>query len=289
MLRSGLGHRLKSGGLAETGAGTRMPATCSGVDSSSGRGGTRAAAAYSQIAATAMTATLARVMLPSPADEQRIPCPPSPEAALLRNTSRAYSGAVGWTAVVESTEEYVGQVERARGIGAPVDVNAVPADARRRGTTPMAYLARVNNIWARARGAGLNEQLNDIYRGAEHRQPGTGSTAIEDATAEHVQRKSTAETAARSAFVDIDAVCRRAREGNENELDALEEETATAEPVVAAAREAGFDATAIGGHPPRGGVEGERLGLGGAGASDGGARAAEVGGGGRGSAARPQR
>ena len=41
-------------------------------------------------------------------------------------------------------------------------------------------------------------------------------------------------------------MCRRAREGNEDELDALEEETATAEPVVAAAREAGLDDAVIG-------------------------------------------
>ena len=77
-------------------------------------------------------------------------------------------------------------------------------------------------------------------------RPDTGWSAIEGATAEHVQRKSAAEAAARSVFVDIASVYRRAREGNADELDALEEETAKAEPVVAAARAAEFDDAAIG-------------------------------------------
>ncbi len=63
---------------------------------------------------------------------------------------------------------------------------------------------------------------------------------------ERVERKSAAEAAARSVFVDVDAVCRRAQEGNADELDALEEETANAESVVAAAREAGLDGAEIG-------------------------------------------
>ena len=112
---------------------------------------------------------------------------------------------------------------------------------------PVDHLARVTAVWGQARGAGLdNEQLNDIYRGAENCQADTGWTAIEDATAERVQRKSAAEAAARSVFVDVDVVCRHAREREEDELGALEEATATAEPIVAAARTAELDATAIG-------------------------------------------
>ena len=206
----------------------------------------------------------------------------------IRATAEPDNPELGWTAVVESTEEHVGQVERARGIGLPVDVDALIADARRGGTDPVSHLARVNEIWATARRAGLdNEQLNDIYRGAENRQAGTGWTAIEDATAERVQRKSAAEAAARSVFVDVDVVYGRARGGDEDELDALEEETAKAEPVVAAARAAGFDDAAIGRIRLEAECDGVRLGLGGAGAGDGGAPAAEVGGGGRSSTARP--
>ncbi len=37
LLRSGLGHRLNSGGRADIGVGTRMPVTCSGIDWSRGR------------------------------------------------------------------------------------------------------------------------------------------------------------------------------------------------------------------------------------------------------------
>ena len=153
---------------------------------------------------------------------------------------------LGWTDVVESIEANVGQVERARALGLPVDVDAVVADARRRGTNPVRYLVQVNEIWDTARRAGLSNQgLNDIYGRAEQRQAGTGWSAIEDATAERVERKSTLEAAARSVFVDVEAVYRFARERHEDELDAIERETATAQPVVLAAWAAGLDDAAI--------------------------------------------
>ena len=154
---------------------------------------------------------------------------------------------LGWTDVVESIEANVGQVERARALGLPVDVDAVVADARRRGTNPVRYLVQVNEIWDTARRAGLSNQgLNDIYGRAEQRQAGTGWSAIEDATAERVERKSTLEAAARSVFVDIEAVYGNARDRNEDELDAIEGETARAKPVVLAARAAGLGDSAIG-------------------------------------------
>ncbi len=165
----------------------------------------------------------------------------------IRATTEPDDADLGWTAVVESTEVYGEQVERSREIGLSVDGNSFMADARRRGTNPVPSLARLNDLWAKARSEGLgNQRLHDIYRGAEDRRAGTGSMAIEDATAEHVQRKSAAEVAARGAFVDVDAVYRRAREGDADELRALENQTAKAEPVVAAAREAGLDDAAIG-------------------------------------------
>ena len=165
----------------------------------------------------------------------------------IRATAEPDNPELGWTAVVESTAVYVGQVERSRTIGLSVDLDALIADARRRRANPAPYLARLNDVWARARGAGLdNERLHRIYRGAEDRRAGTGSMAIEDATADRVERKSAAEAAARSVFVDVDAVYRWAREGHANELEALEGETAKAEPVVAAAREAGLDDAEIG-------------------------------------------
>ena len=164
----------------------------------------------------------------------------------MRRMGQPDDPSLGWTDVVESIEAYVGQVERARALGLPVDVDAVVADARRRDTNPVRYLVQVNEIWDTARLAGLSNQgLNDIYGRAEKRQAGTGWSAIEDATVERVERKSTLEAAARSFFVDVEAVYGNARDRNEDELDAIEGETATAQPVVLAAWAAGLDDAAI--------------------------------------------
>ena len=165
----------------------------------------------------------------------------------IRRTAQPDDPDLGWSDVVESIEAHVGQVERARALGLPVDVDAVVADARRRGTNPVHYLVQVNEIWDTARRAGLSNQgLTDIYGRAEKRQAGTGWSAIEDATVERVERKSTLEAAARSVFVDIEAVYGNARDRNEDELDAIEGETARAKPVVLAARAAGLGDSAIG-------------------------------------------
>ena len=165
----------------------------------------------------------------------------------IRRTAQPDDPDLGWTDIVESIEAHVGQVERARALGLPVDVDAVVADARRRGTNPVRCLVQVKEIWDTARRAGLSNQgLNDIYGRAENRQAGTGWSAIEDATVERVERKSTLEAAARSVFVDIEAVYGNARDRNEDELDAIEGETARAKPVVLAARAAGLGDPAIG-------------------------------------------
>ena len=114
---------------------------------------------------------------------------------------------LGWTAVVGSTEEYVRQVERAREVGLPVDVDAIFAEARRRGTSPVPYLVRVNDLWAKAFRAGLNkEHLTDFYTRGEERQAGTGWSAIEDAKAKRVERQEDAERAARVVGVDVQRV-----------------------------------------------------------------------------------
>ena len=63
---------------------------------------------------------------------------------------------LGWTDVVEWTEAYVGvQVEHARRLGLP-GIDAIFAEARRRGTNPVPHLVRVTEIWAKARRAGFD-------------------------------------------------------------------------------------------------------------------------------------
>ena len=154
----------------------------------------------------------------------------------------------GWAAVTRATGERVQRKSAAEAAarGLDLSVEFIYANASH-GADPVDHLERVTAIWGRARRAGLNnKQLDDIYGRAENRQVGTGWTVIEDATAKRVQRKLAAEALARGVVVDVDAVCGGARDRNEDELDALEQETAAAKPVVAAARAAGLDDAAIG-------------------------------------------
>ena len=154
----------------------------------------------------------------------------------------------GWEALTQATAERLQRKSAAETVARQIGLGIEYCYANAgHGVDPVAHLERVTALWGRARGAGLNnEHLNDLYRGAEHREAGTGWTAIEDATAEREQREAEAVAAARSVFVDIDAMKWRAREQEEDELDALEEETAKATPVVAAARAAGLGDAAVG-------------------------------------------
>ena len=152
---------------------------------------------------------------------------------------------LGWADVVEWTEAHVAaQVNRARRLGLPVD--AIFADARRRGAKPVPHLVRVTQIWAEARRAGFdNGSLGIIYNGAEQRQAGTGWSAIEDVTADIVKEKAEAEAEARAVGLDVEAFYRAA--GTRiHPVHALQRATlAKQERIVAAARAALLDADAI--------------------------------------------
>ena len=152
---------------------------------------------------------------------------------------------LGWADVVEWTEAHVAaQVNRARRLGLPVD--AIFADARRRGAKPVPHLVRVTQIWAEARRAGFdNGSLGIIYNGAEQRQAGTGWSAIEDVTADIVKEKAEAEAEARAVGLDVEAFYRAA--GTRiHPVHALQCATlAKQERIVAAARAALLDADAI--------------------------------------------
>ena len=153
----------------------------------------------------------------------------------------------GWGVLAQATAARLQRKSAAEAVARELKLSiaAIYASASG-GVDPVDHIERVTAIWRRARGAGFNKgQLRDLYRGAENRQAGAGWTAIEDATEERVQRKSGAESGAANVFVDIDAVYVRARKETEDELTALEEETAKGTPVVAAARDAGFDDAAI--------------------------------------------
>ena len=197
----------------------------------------------------------------------------------------------GWAAVTRATGERVQRKSAAEAAarGLDLSVEFIYANASH-GADPVDHLERVTAIWGRARRAGLNnKQLDEIYGRAENRQVGTGWTVIEDATAKRVQRKLAAEALARGVVVDVDAVYRCARDRNEDELDALEQETAAAKPVVASARAAGLDDAAIGRIYREAASQEYGSGWAAVTRATGRARPAEVGGGGRGQRARPQR
>ena len=107
-------------------------------------------------------------------------------------------------------------------------------------------VAEAQPVVAAARAAGLGDSaIKRIVEGAESAQRGSGWAAVSQAIGQRVERRSAAEVGARSVLVDVEAVYRFARERPEDELDAIERETATAQPVVLAARAAGLGDAAI--------------------------------------------
>ena len=171
----------------------------------------------------------------------------------IRRDAESKKSGSGWTVVAQATAE---RVQRKSELEAAarrvlVDVDAVHKDAGARNENELDALeqavAEAEPVVAAARAAGLDEAtIGRIRRDAESKKPGSGWTAVAQATAERVQRRSELEAAARRVLVDIDAVYKDARVHNADELDALEQAVAEAEPVVAAARAAGLDEATIG-------------------------------------------
>ena len=146
---------------------------------------------------------------------------------------------LGWTDVVEWIEAHVAvQVNRARRLGLPVGLDAIFADARRRGAKPVPHLVRVTQIWAEARRAGLdNRSLNIIFTTANLREVCTEWSAIEDATAKRVERKEGAELDARAVGVDARTVYAAAEALAVDPVDALERAVDAAEERIEAVQE----------------------------------------------------
>ena len=160
---------------------------------------------------------------------------------------------LGWTAVVEATAERREQKDAAESAArsAGVDVEAVYAEARERNENPLDYLKRATAaqeewIVKSARAVLLdNDEIEGIRREAESKERGSGWEAVVESTAERREQKDAAESAARSAGVDVEAVYAEARERNENPLDILARETEECKRVVAAAHAALLDDDAI--------------------------------------------
>ena len=177
----------------------------------------------------------------------------------------------GWAAVSKATRSRVRRKAAAEAAARDslVDVDAVNRGARAGNEDEPDALKRetaeAKPIVAAARAAGLDDAvIGRIRREAESKTRGSGWAAVSKATRGRVRRKAAAEVAAQEdSLVDVDAVYRGARAGNEDEPDALKRETAEAKPIVAAARAAGLDDEAIGAHPRRGRVEDAGLGMGG--------------------------
>ena len=98
---------------------------------------------------------------------------------------------------------------------------------------------------AEAAARGLDDAALKRIQGEATTADGSGGTAVTRATTARVQRKSESEAAARRVLVDVDAVYKGARARNADDLDALEQETTKAGPVVATARTAGLGDAAI--------------------------------------------
>ena len=159
----------------------------------------------------------------------------------------------GWAAVSKATRSRVRRKAAAEAAARDslVDVDAVYRGARAGNEDEPDALKRetaeAKPIVAAARAAGLEDAvIGRIRREAESKTRGSGWAAVSKATRGRVRRKAAAEVAARDSLVDVDAVYRGARAGNEDEPDALKRETAEAKPIVAAARAAGLEDEAIG-------------------------------------------
>ena len=159
---------------------------------------------------------------------------------------------LGWAAVVEATTVRH-ECRKAAEIAAralDIDVDAAYQRARHRGEDQLDYLERriadCRRIEAAAREALLDDAaISRIRLEAESKLVGSGWTALSEATAERVERKVEAESAARDVGIDVDAAYAHAREGNDDALDVLERQTADCRRIEAAAREALLDDAAI--------------------------------------------
>ena len=170
----------------------------------------------------------------------------------IRREAESTESGSGWAAVTQATAE---RVQRKAQLEAAarrvfVDSDAVYKDARDRNEDEPAALeqavAKAKPVVAAARSAGLADTaIKRIRDEAESNERGSGWVAVSKATEDRTKRRAAAEVAAGEWLVDIDAVCRRAREQNEDEVDALEQAIAKAKPVVVAARAAGLADTAI--------------------------------------------
>ena len=164
--------------------------------------------------------------------------------ARIRREAEAREAGSGWAAVVEATTERRQRLDvaesAARNVG--LDLDAVYAGIEERVEDPVEFLERAtakrtSEIVVAAQSVLLNDKaIARIRRKAEAREAGSGWGAVVEAATERRQRKHAAESAARNAALDREAVYRKAGERGEDPVDFLERATAkrTSEIVVAA-------------------------------------------------------
>ena len=158
----------------------------------------------------------------------------------------------GWRSVEAAAmrvERWQRAKESARHIG--VDIDGVEAGARA-SADPLAEVEseierRLEEIKVEARFAGLDDdEIDEIYHGAEAQQSGSGWAAVESATIARVDRRKRAEQAALNVGIDIDTVSADTRTSKEDALTALESATARRQTEIkASARVADLDDATI--------------------------------------------
>ena len=157
---------------------------------------------------------------------------------------------LGWGAVVEvaaARRKRTATAESAAG-NVGLNIDAIYANAREQDEDPLYFVERVTaareaEIAAAARAVLLDDdRIAQIRDGAEAKKAGSGWRALVAATAERRQRRDAAESTARKAGLDVDAIYAEGEERNEDALDFLMRATAKrAAQIVKAAREALFD------------------------------------------------
>ena len=171
---------------------------------------------------------------------------------------------LGWGAVVEATaarRKRTATAESAAG-NVGLNIDAIYANAREQDEDPLDFVERVTaareaEVESAARAVLLDDdRIVQIRDGAEAKKAGSGWRALVEATAERRQRKDAAESTARNAGLDVDAIYAEGEERNEDPVDFLRKVTAErAAEIVAAAARGPVRRQGDRADPPRGGIE----------------------------------